>query len=138
MFDKKTQDRFWNKVEVKGKNECWNWTAYKNRDGYGNFALGVKKINAHKVSYIINYGSVQDGFCVCHTCDNPSCVNPNHLFLATHKENMLDKKIKGRARTKVLTNEQKDFISNSKLKPKVLAKIFGISGRGVASHRHHK
>lgn len=135
MFDDKFVKRFWSKVDIKVDDECWNWKAYTNRDGYGNFSIGLHRWNAHRVSYMIANGEIPSGLSVCHKCDNPSCVNPNHLFLGTHKENMKDKSRKGRAKTKKLTKEQKDFIKNSPLKPKQIAPLFNISGRSAAEYK---
>jgi len=89
------EERFWKRVNKDG--ECWEWTAAKSRDGYGNFCLKKPKtMLAHRVSYLWAYGELPANREVCHTCDNPSCVNPNHLFLATHLENMRDCVNKGR------------------------------------------
>lgn len=135
MFNEKLIERFWKLVNVAGRNDCWNWLAYKNRDGYGNFnGEGKKKWNAHRVSYIIANGEIPDGVCVCHKCDNPSCVNPAHLYLGTHAQNMRDMRVRGRARNHILKNEEKVLIKKSKLSPKHLAELLGVSGRAVAYH----
>ena len=87
--------RFWSKVDR--TQSCWNWTAAKNQSGYGRFNLAIKtKYTAHIISYCLFNKDYDDKFDVCHKCDNPSCVNPKHLFLATRSENMRDCVTKGR------------------------------------------
>lgn len=94
-------DRFWAKVDKKGENDCWDWTASLNNVGYGQFYLNGKMVSSHRVSYIINHPLTIDlwehrEICVCHKCDNPCCVNPAHLFLGSVGDNMNDKLAKGR------------------------------------------
>lgn len=89
------KERFWAKVK-KGKG-CWHWTANSYLFGYGQFWIGKKAYLAHRASYLFSRGSIPDGVCVLHRCDNPGCVNPRHLFLGTHTDNMRDKCRKGRA-----------------------------------------
>ena len=86
--------RFWDKVDKTG--ECWIWTAYTKTDGYGQFKFDGKMRGAHRMAWLLTNGEIPDGMLVCHTCDNPSCVNPNHLFLGTNQDNADDKMNKGR------------------------------------------
>jgi hypothetical protein len=93
--------RFWEKVNIAGTDECWVWTGSTNY-GYGQFAFRERQrspAKAHRFSYEVAYGRPPDHLHVCHSCDNPSCVNPSHLFLGTDYDNVHDAKRKGRLRT---------------------------------------
>ncbi|MCZ7405137.1 MAG: HNH endonuclease [Candidatus Methanoperedens sp.] len=101
------EERFWEKVDKRGDDECWNWKGAKNHsldlskqwlNGYGTLWKVDKKIGAHRISYEINCGIIPDGLCVLHKCDNSSCVNPNHLFLGTKSDNAIDSVSKNRNR----------------------------------------
>lgn len=88
------ETRFWSFVDKKAPDECWNWKGSGTR--YGVFSVKSRGRFAHRVSYEINKGPIPDGKCVCHKCDNPKCVNPNHLWLGSHSENIKDAVTKGR------------------------------------------
>lgn len=77
-------------------NECWEWQGMKSERGYGRVKIEGKRISAHRIAYMLCYGAFDDNLYVCHRCDNPSCCNPNHLFLATTQENTADKIFKNR------------------------------------------
>jgi len=100
-----TPDVLWSKVDKRGEDECWNWMGYKNEDGYGRVQIKEWAYFAHRVIFnLVNPGIIElnapksydeTGF-LLHTCDNPSCCNPKHLWVGTHAENMADKVAKNR------------------------------------------
>ena len=75
---------------------CWIWMWSVNPSGYGKLKFSGKIVGAHRASYVAFNGAIPDGSCVCHKCDVPACVNPAHLFVASHLENMRDRDKKGR------------------------------------------
>ncbi|MCL4296410.1 MAG: HNH endonuclease [Anaerolineae bacterium] len=87
-------ERFWSKVEK--TEDCWIWTGAKSKHGYGRFKVERRLVLPHRFAYEVTYGSIPDGYLICHRCDNPSCVRPDHLFLGTYKDNAVDAYLKGR------------------------------------------
>ncbi|MGC5820961.1 HNH endonuclease signature motif containing protein [Ralstonia pseudosolanacearum] len=90
-------ERFWEKVEVQGADECWPWLASTKQGGYGKI-LGDngRFLLAHRAAYQLAIGSIPENLVICHQCDNPNCVNPAHLFLGTQADNLRDMRAKGR------------------------------------------
>ena len=75
---------------------CWIWMGYLNSGGYGSFYVDGQLRSAHRVSWELHYGPIPEGLNVCHHCDVPGCVNPDHLFVGTQKDNIRDALNKGR------------------------------------------
>lgn len=85
---------FWKRTQK--AEGCWFWTGCVDRDGYGQIGVNYRQLKAHRFSWELHYSAIPEGLFVCHRCDNPSCVNPEHLFLGTNQDNTRDKVSKGR------------------------------------------
>ena len=142
-----TPEVLWSKIDVKTEDECWNWKGYKNEDGYGRTWINDCGYYAHRVIYDLVYPNIitlsapkntdETGF-ILHTCDNPSCCNPKHLWVGNCFENIADKVKKGRsadfsgdkgpncklsmAQAQEIRQKRKDGISAQKL-----ANQYGVS-----------
>lgn len=88
-------NRFYNKVNK--TNSCWLWTGALTKGGYGKININKKFISTHRLSWELVNGEIPKGLHVCHTCDVRSCVNPEHLWLGTAKDNAMDREKKGRS-----------------------------------------
>lgn len=88
------RERFWEKVEQENDDECWEWTAYTDSKGYGRFWKDGGQKKAHRVAFGLEKESPEDSF-VLHKCDNPTCVNPNHLYLGDYGDNLEDAHARG-------------------------------------------
>lgn len=133
-------DRFHKKYEIK-ESGCWIWTGGTRSNSKGvlyprHWTDDKKSTGAHRFSYELTHGQIPNGMYVCHRCDTPLCVNPDHLFIGTHKDNMKDmvnkkRSFAGRGELKKglakLTNEQADEIKRLKLSQSKLGALYGVS-----------
>jgi len=120
---------------------CYLWTGPVIEGGYGRIKVSRRTVLAHRLAWEVHRGPIADDLCVCHRCDNPGCVNPDHLFLGTHAENMADRDAKGRCRpgsgvrqwkaklTPVLVAE----IRASSLLQRELAEIYGVTQKTISA-----
>lgn len=130
-YHRPLQERFWEKVDKPaGPAACWLWTGYKDSKGYGRITIDKKPFLAHRFSYKLHKGPIPKGLFVCHHCDVPACVNPEHLFVGTQFDNMQDMTAKGRRVGNIkLTSDQvceiRERVANGETQIS-LAKEFGI------------
>jgi len=138
MIGPSLRNRFLAKVKINCVTDCMEWTAAKDGRGYGMLRVDGASLRAHRVSHELYIGRIPEGMFVCHRCDNPTCVNPGHLFLGTHADNNADRNAKGRqalgeksGRAR-LTNEQAAAIRGSSLSNLKIAELYGISSSQIS------
>lgn len=133
-------ERFHQKYEI-NESDCWIWTGGTRPNSKGvpyprHWTDDLKSIGAHRFSFELVHGAIPQGMYVCHKCDTPLCVNPDHLFLGSHQDNMRDMVVKqrsfvGRGEDKKgrakLTNQQADQIRNMSMSHSKIAAMFGVS-----------
>lgn len=115
-------------------NECWEWAGVVLNTGYGQVNLaGKRRESAHRLSYALHFGPFDAAMCVCHRCDNPPCIRPEHLFLGTHADNAADRNAKGRQargeRSRMSSLKEGD-VAQIRTMPgthRAIGAIFGIS-----------
>lgn len=131
--------RFWSKVKICAKDDCWEWLAFKNRTGYGQIGIGGRRHGstylAHRISYLIANGSLPQDKLVLHSCDNRACVNPRHLRIGTAAENTNDMMSRGRARHG--RNTEAARIASTKIPEETVRSILSANGTLRAIAKQH-
>jgi hypothetical protein len=131
--------RFW--ANVQKTDTCWLWQGRRDTDGYGSHWTGRRNERAHRFSYTLHYGPIPPALLVCHRCDTPSCVRPDHLFLGTQRENRDDCTRKGRNATgernglaKLTTAQVAEIrarFAAGETNKAILGRVYGITGQNV-------
>lgn len=146
MFTQISNNLFWSKVDkTSNPNGCWEWTGPKMPAGYGKFYYNSLFEYSHRYSFTLSNGPIPPGLVICHRCDNPSCVNPEHLFLGTYKDNAQDCLKKGRHKfgqlkgsknaSAKLTEDQVLKIRESNKRYKEIATEYGVSEHCISEIR---
>jgi len=128
--------RFWTRVIIRQPDDCWEWMEGKTWAGYGAVNTKQGQYKAHRLAWELSHGPIPDGIFVLHTCDNPACCNPHHLFLGTQTDNMADMNQKGRhGKTGHKPGEQKGERNyNAKLNQKSVNQIKKLLQIGSYTH----
>jgi DNA-binding XRE family transcriptional regulator len=139
---KPMEERFWSKVQ-KQSNGCWLFTSVHGGTAYGMLSVKEGEYLAHRISWVLHYGEIPQGTLVLHKCDVPKCVNPDHLFLGTHRDNSDDKLSKKRHRfgesSPITPFTEKDVLkirelyASGKLSQQKIANMYGVNQTAISA-----
>jgi hypothetical protein len=139
-----TAVRFWTLVDRSTPEECWLWRSYKDADGRGRFKIGGTEYKAPRLAYFLSHGVDLGSLNANHSCDNPACCNPAHLWPGTQQDGMRDMQAKGRnpkgsrhgnAR---LTEQQVSWIRQSPLPGRIAARLLNVSDATISMVRSRR
>lgn len=137
-------DRFWENIIPEPNSGCWLWSGGVDLCGYGRFRNHYTRVRSHRFSYELAKGPIPAGLLVLHSCDNPACCNPDHLFLGTVQDNVNDKVSKGRQlrgeqqKNAKLTTEQVLAIRRDKRTEKELGALYGVDDTLIGKIRRRQ
>lgn len=135
ILNETTESRLLSKVEMVPECGCWLWTGYANPRGYGMMSMPQQSPKlAHRVSWTLYRGPVPDGMFVCHKCDTPACVNPDHLFVGSNADNVKDMDGKGRRKNSPKHGESHPM---ARISNEVALSIFNDSGKHAEIAARH-
>lgn len=133
---------FWDRVKILSVDECWEWQSTRLVTGYGALGMAGKRYLAHRVAYYLANGPLRQDQVVGHSCDNPPCVNPSHLWLGTQLDNCLDRDLKGRTQRQCGENASTSKLTTAEVleirklhglaTTREVGAKFGISNRHVS------
>lgn len=146
------EEIFWNHIDVKTPNDCWNWKMKKDRNGYGRTHLFYpniyKKTGAHQISWLLSGNSIEQGQLIRHKCNNPSCCNPTHLDVGSPKDNAMDcvnseRTLKGSKNPSSKLTEKdvkkiKETLALGKKLGAILSKEYGVSKVVISNIKNNK
>lgn len=134
-------------MRVEKTDSCWNWVG-PTRKGYGSIWVDGKNVRVHRASWVLKFGEIPSGLLVLHKCDNPSCVNPDHLYIGTQKDNMKDKVDRNRCAHRdnkgehsgraVLTNEMILAIRSDTRMNKDIADSYSVDKSTISDIKRRK
>lgn len=137
------EERFWNRVNVSGPDECWEWQGNRMVNGYGRLKRNGHQVGAHRIALEMDLGRIEPGLKALHRCNNPACCNPKHLYQGTTSDNLMDAWRAGsfahrqrRNLTEGAIFKIREQVSSGKSQIQV-AKFFGVNQSTISRIVHH-